>query len=180
MSPYRSSSKRAIRNIAVFGSGKIRETDLAYQRAMGMGMKLAQEGFHIFHGGFGGVMEAVARGSRSVRGRNTGIIVRGTLKKMNPWVSEVIQTPSWKDRLFRLIEMGEAYIFLDGATGTLAEFFVVWEMTHQRLIQKPIFILGKTLQTLALDLQKDPAVDFPRQMKIVRNAEDVIDALSSR
>ena len=111
--------------VSVFGSGKVREKDPAYQQAVKLGQALAQEGFTVFHGGFGGVMEAVSKGSQKTKGRNIGVTIRGASKKANPFVDAEIKMPCWQSRLFKLIEKGDAYVFLDGATGTLAELFVI-------------------------------------------------------
>ena len=153
-----------IRRIAVLGSGKVREKDPIYQQAVKLGQALAQEGFTVFHGGFSGVMEAVAKGSRKVKGRNIGVTIRGASKKANPLVDAEIKMPCWQSRLFKLVERGDAYVFLDGATGTLAELFVVLEMTNRGLLKKPIIILGKKLKSLLRILKKDPYFDLPRTL----------------
>ncbi|MFA5168891.1 MAG: LOG family protein [Candidatus Omnitrophota bacterium] len=156
--------KKIIRRVSVLGSGKVRENDPVYQQAVRLGQALAQEGFTVFHGGFGGVMEAVAKGSRKVKGRNIGVTIRGASKKANPLVDAEIKMPCWQSRLFKLVERGDAYVFLDGATGTLTELFVILEMTNRRLLKKPIIILGKKLGSLLNVLKKDPHFDLPRQL----------------
>ena len=161
------SPKNSIHGISVFGSGKIREKDPVYQHAVKLGQALAQEGFTVFHGGFSGVMEAVAKGSRKVKGRNVGVTIRGDSKKANPLVDAEIKMPCWQSRLFKLIEKGDAYVFLDGATGTLTELFVVLEMTNRGLHKKPIIILGKKLSSLLRMLKKDPHFDLPGTLHFV-------------
>jgi hypothetical protein len=156
--------KRSIRRISVLGSGKVPGKDPVYRQAAELGQALAQKGFTIFHGGFGGVMEAVAKGSQKAKGRNIGVTIRGASKKVNPFVDAEIKVPCWQSRLFKLVEKGEAYIFLDGATGTLAELFVILEMTNRGLLKKPIIILGKKLKSLLRILKKDPYFDLPRTL----------------
>ena len=156
--------KRSIRRISVLGSGKVPGKDPVYRQAAELGQALAQKGFTLFHGGFGGVMEAVAKGSQKAKGRNIGVTIRGASKKVNPFVDAEIRMPCWQSRLFKLIEKGEAYIFLDGATGTLAELFVVLEMTNRGLLKKPIIILGKKLKSLLCVLKKDPYFNLPRTL----------------
>jgi uncharacterized protein (TIGR00725 family) len=139
------SPKSSIRRIAVLGSGQVLEKDFVYRQAVKLGQALARKGLTVCHGGYGGVMEAVAKGCRLAGGCNTGVTIRGASKKRNVWVDTEIKTPCWQSRLFKLIEMGDAYVFLDGATGTLAELFVIIEMTNRGLLAKPIIILGKRL-----------------------------------
>jgi uncharacterized protein (TIGR00730 family) len=156
------SLKNRICRISVLGSGKVCEKNPVYQQAVRLGQALAQEGFSVCHGGYGGVMEAVAKGCRLSGGQNTGITIRGASKKINPQSDTEIRMPSWKKRLFKLIEMGDAYVFLDGAIGTLAELFVVLEMTNRGLLSKPIIILGKRLHKLMRFLKKDISVKIPQ------------------
>jgi predicted Rossmann-fold nucleotide-binding protein len=85
--------------------------------------------------------------------------------------------PSWKDRLFKLIEKGDAYIFLDGATGTLNELFVVLEMTNRGLLRKPVIILGNKLGALLRSLKKDSHFDLPRECRIVSSIPQAIKLL---
>lgn len=177
--------KKSIRRVSVLGSGKVREKDPGYRQAVQLGQALAQGGFTVFHGGFRGVMEAVAKGSRLARGRNVGVTIvrdgdspsknlKGTVPLNNPWIDAEIKMPCWQSRLFRLIEVGDAYIFLDGATGTLTELFVVLEMTNRGLLSKPIIILGKKLGALLRRLKKDPHFDLPPQLVFVRSISQVI------
>ena len=180
-----------IRRIAVLGSGKVREKDPAYQQAVRLGQALAQEGSTVIHGGFRGVMEAVAKGSRLGGGYNVGVTIQKPnskpgfktgrqsqdLIRVNPWVDAEIKMPCWQSRLFRLIEMGDAYVFLDGATGTLAEFFVVLEMTNRGLLKKPIIVLGKKLDSLIRSLKKNPHFELPRRLAFATSVTQAIRTL---
>ncbi len=171
------SPKKKIRRISVLGSGKVRAGDPVYQQAVKLGKALGQEGFTVFHGGFRGVMEAVARGSREAKGRNVGVTIRGASKKEHSLVDAEIKMPCWQSRLFKLIEMGEAYVFLEGATGTLAELFVVIEMTNRGLLKKPIIILGKKLKLFLRMLKKDPHFDLPRTVHFAASIPQVMKLL---
>jgi len=97
--------------------------------------------------------------------------------KANAWAGARSTMPSWKSRLFRLIEMGDAYIFLDGATGTLTELFVVLEMTNRGLLQKPMIILGKKLGALLRSLAKAPHFDLPPQLHFAMSVSQAIKLL---
>ena len=171
------SRKSAIKRISVLGSGKVREKDPVYRQAVALGQGLAREGFTVFHGGFGGVMEAVAKGSRLAGGRNVGVTIRGAAKRANFLVDAEIKMPCWQSRLFKLIEMGDAYVFLEGATGTLAELFVVLEMTNRGLLKKPILLLGKKLRALFRTFQKDPHFDLPEMFHFVASIPQTIQLL---
>jgi len=177
-----------IRRVSVLGSGKIRAKDPAYRQAVQLGAALAAEGMTVFHGGFRGVMEAVARGAKQAKGHNVAVtirrkgdspskVVKGTVPLANPWADAEIKMPSWQERLFRLIEVADAYIFLDGATGTLTELFVAIEMTNRGLLQKPIIIFGKKLRLLLRSLSKDPHFDIPEQLVFATSIPQTLKAL---
>ena len=122
-------------------------------------------------------MEAVARGCRDAQGYNTGIAIRRSLAKRNPWADAEVQAVSWKERLLKLVEMGDAYIFLDGATGTLNELFFVWEMTNKKLLHKPILILGKRLHALVRFLKKDVSLKIPENLCLVTSIPQALTVL---
>jgi len=152
--------------------------DPVYRQALELGRVLANEGYTVCHGGYRGVMEAVAKGCRSGDGHNIAVMIRGASKKANVWAGTRIAMPSWQARLFKLIEMGDACIFLDGATGTLTELFVVLEMTNRGLLRKPIIILGKELSKLLRELAKDPHFDLPVQLVFVTSVAHALKQLT--
>lgn len=159
---------------------------------------MAKAGFSICHGGYGGVMEAVARGCHEAGGRNIGVTIKKSthlgsglksgkqeakdrvLNLLNPWVTTGIQMPSWHARIFKLIEMGDAYVFLDGATGTLNELFFVWEMTNKRLLNKPIILLGKRLRSLVDFLKQDPLLRIPENFFLTASIMEVLELLEQK
>ena len=171
------SPKNGIHRVSVLGSGKVREKDPVYQQAFKLGQALAGEGITVFHGGFRGIMEAVAKGSRLTGGHNVGVTIHSASKKRNPFLDAVIEMPCWQSRLSKLIAIGDAYIFLDGATGTLNELFFVLEMTNRGLLQKPIIILGKQLHALLRRLKKDPYFDLPHTLHFVTSISQTLKLL---
>ena len=179
---------KIIRRVSVLGSGKVHEKDPGYRQAFKLGQALGGAGITVFHGGFRGVMEAVAKGSHLAGGHNVGVTIRKpevkpgfkrgrqsqALPWVNPWVDVAIEMPCWQSRLSKLIEIGDAYIFLDGATGTLNELFFVLEMTNRGLLGKPIFILGAKLRVLLRTLNKDPHFDLPPQLVFTSSISQVV------
>ncbi|MBU9889843.1 MAG: LOG family protein [Candidatus Omnitrophica bacterium] len=167
----------SVRCVAVLGSGTIREGSRAYDQAVLLGKELGERGFCVCHGGYGGVMEAVARGVKMAGGRNVGVTIGRSLKNVNPWTDEAIQMPSWEKRLLKLVEKGDAYVFLDGATGTLNELFFIWEMANKKLHQKPIMILGGRLRRLIRTLKKDPGLRVPPKLCMVTSVPEAVRSL---
>jgi hypothetical protein len=132
------------RVVCVFGSSRVTESDPQYRIARELGKNLASAGFTLCNGGYGGTMEASARGAKDAGGRSIGIISKHlTDSGANPWIDEVVVANSVMDRLMRLIERGDAYVFLQGGTGTLLELAAAWELTNKRMMAtKPMIALG--------------------------------------
>ena len=64
--------KRQAKIVTVFGSSRPREGDAHYAQARALGAALAEKGFVVCSGGYGGVMEAVSRGAKEAGGRTLG------------------------------------------------------------------------------------------------------------
>ena len=109
-----------------------------------MGTALARAGFAVATGGYGGVMEAVSMGAAEAGATVFGVVARSLPGRSNPWVEHEIVVESWEQRLFRLITLGDGYVACPGATGTLVELAVAWEMMSQGLLtRRPLVALGE-------------------------------------
>jgi len=130
--------------VTVFGSSRPAPNDPEYRQAYELGAALAHAGFAVCNGGFGGTMEASARGAREAGGHTIGVITTAFGKRSaNRWIEEVIEQESLLARMMKLIELGDAYVVLKGGTGTLLELSAVWELMNKGLMsEKPICILG--------------------------------------
>lgn len=133
------------RTIAIFGTGKARAGDSAYMLAEEVGRLLAEAGFTIANGGYGGTMEAAAKGAAEVGGKIIGVTCSAFKSNTaNKYVSRTIVTASLNERLDTLIRLGQAYIVLPGGTGTLLELAKVWEFKNKGFLEKdkPIIFVG--------------------------------------
>jgi len=130
--------------ISVFGSSRIAEPSEAYQQARELGTALARAGFAVATGGYSGVMEAVSRGAAEAGGRVHGVVARTLPGKPNRWVEQEIVVETWEQRLFQLLTLGDGYVACPGATGTLVELSVAWEMINKGLLPpRPLVALGE-------------------------------------
>lgn len=108
-----------------------------------LGRLLAQGGYTVCNGGYGGTMEASACGAKDARGKTIGVVAELFGTKANPFTDETILTKTHAERLLKLIEAGDAYVVLEGSTGTLLEFATAWEYANKGIIKnKPIMIIG--------------------------------------
>jgi len=131
------------RIVTVFGSSRPKETDADYAEARALGSALAQAGFAVCSGGYGGVMEAASRGAKEAGGKTYGITTEFFKPKANAWIDMEIRVKTWQERLFELVRLGDAFVACKGGTGTLVELAVVWEMLNKAVIAgKPFAVLG--------------------------------------
>lgn len=129
--------------VTVFGSSRPLGGSAAYEDARRLGRLLAEAGFAVCSGGYGGVMEAVSRGAREAGGHTLGVTAEFFNSHANRWVVEEIRVRAWQERLFKLIELGEGYVAMPGGTGTLVELAVVWEMLNKGVLpRKPFVAVG--------------------------------------
>jgi hypothetical protein len=138
---------KGMKVVTVFGSSLPGEDSVAYREARRLGRLLAEAGFAVCNGGYGGLMEASARGAREAGGHTIGVTCAIWPAKANRWITEEVRTQTFPERLMTLIERGEAYIVLPGGTGTLAELAVVWEMMNKARLsgtvggRKPLLVM---------------------------------------
>ena len=123
--------------VSVFGSSRPGPDQPEYAAALEVGRLLAAAGFTVCNGGYGGIMEASARGAKEARGHTMGVISSsfGELRA-NRWIDEIVTEKSLVDRLMKLISVADAYVILKGGTGTLLELAAVWEFMNKNIMQK--------------------------------------------
>jgi uncharacterized protein (TIGR00725 family) len=131
-----------------------------YEQARVLGAAIAEAGWRLCNGGYGGTMEAACRGAVEAGGpdaQTIGVTCSAFGRKgANRWVRQEIATSNLNDRVARLIELGDAYVVLPGSTGTLLELAMVWELTNKRFITgKPIVLMGNFWQPVVETVAKD-------------------------
>jgi uncharacterized protein (TIGR00725 family) len=154
--------------VTVFGSSRPRRTEADYTTAFELGRSLARAGYVVCNGGYGGTMEASARGARDAGGHTIGITCSAFGRQApNPWIVEVEEHPTLIERMTALIARGEAYVILKGGTGTLLEFAAVWELMNKSMItERPVLVLGdfweSVLTTVSQELEPELAKTITR------------------
>jgi len=129
--------------VTVFGSSRPEEGDADYEEARELGKSLAKLGLAVCTGGYGGTMEGASRGAKEAGGKTYGVTTEFFGRNANAWVEVEVRKQTWDERLFTLIEMGDAFVACKGGTGTLAELAVVWEMLNKGVMAaKPMVVLG--------------------------------------
>jgi uncharacterized protein (TIGR00730 family) len=131
------------RIVTVFGGSRPRPGEAEYEQVRELGRLLAGAGFAVCSGAYSGVMEAICHGAKQAGGKTYGVVAEefGT-RKANRWVDTEVRVATWKDRLFELIRLGDAYVACKGGTGTLVELSVVWEMMAKAVMPvRPLVVV---------------------------------------
>jgi uncharacterized protein (TIGR00730 family) len=131
--------------VTVFGSSKPPPLSPEYETAHQLGYAIASAGWILCNGGYGGTMEAAAKGAVEAGGHTIGVTCRAFGRSgPNPYIQQEIQTFYLLVRLDTLVRLGKAYMLLPGGTGTLLELALVWELLSKRLLRRkaPIILLG--------------------------------------
>jgi hypothetical protein len=169
------------KTVTVFGTAKAKPGDAVFSLAEEVGKMLAQAGFTIANGGYGGTMLAAAKGAHQAGGKTIGVTCSAFKKSSaNEYITREIVTVSLDERLDTLIKLGQAYIVLPGSTGTLLELAKIWELKNKGFLQqgKPIIIVGEFWKPL-LDLIATEDPDSSRHIKIAAGPDEVKDILVS-
>ena len=165
--------------ITIFGTSRVSPEDRAFGLAYEIGMLLAQSGFVIANGGYGGTMLGAAKGAAQAGGKTIGVTCSAFGRGgANEYVSREIVTHSLDERLDTLIKLGRGYVVLPGGTGTLLELAKVWELKNKGFLaaHKPIILVGGFWKSL-VDLIAADDPDSRKCIRIAAGPRDVRDYL---
>lgn len=168
--------------VTVFGSSRPREGDAEYEEARLLGRVLAESGYSVCSGGYGGVMEGVSRGAKEAGGKTYGVTAEFFKARVNRWIDEEVPVETWQARLFELIRIADGFVACKGGTGTLVELAVVWEMLNKSVLAgKPFAVLGDFWQPI-LERVREVELGHPapwgeangRLVHLAKTPEDVV------
>jgi uncharacterized protein (TIGR00730 family) len=170
--------------VAVFGSSEPAPESAAWRTAYDVGRLLAQTGFVVVNGGYGGVMEASARGAREAGGRTVGVTtaaltIRGAA---NPWIETERRESDLFERTRGLIEEAAGFVILPGRSGTLAELGFVWALHKAGLLGgKPVQMIGQVWEELLPHLLRLDLLDHSvlEITEIAAGPRQAVDRLAS-
>lgn len=168
--------------IAVFGSSQARPGDGLYEEAVRCGDLLAQAGFGVVTGGYGGVMEAAARGASRRGARAIGVTVPSVFPDRsgaNEFVSDEMPAAHLMERIHALTDMTDGWIAMPGSLGTLAEMAIAWNLAfvarYSGTRPKPLVTVGEVWAALVDHLAGSVAAD----RSLVITAPDVDEAVAT-
>lgn len=165
--------------VTVFGSSLPSERSAAYEEARRLGRLLAQAGHAVCNGGYGGLMEASARGAREAGGHTIGVTCTLWPRSANPFIVEEVRTQTFPQRIMTLVERGNAYVVLPGGTGTLAELALCWEMMNKGSLcdtvggRKPLLAIAPYWKPVIHCLEQEAALNDTRSGRVAAALEIV-------
>lgn len=165
------------KTITIFGSAIPATDDAQYKFAYELGASLAQNGFNICNGGYGGIMEAVSKGAYDSAGFVYGVTIDLWEKDPNPYITVEVREQKLFERITKLLELGDAYIILQGGTGTLLEFAAVWEYANKNLQQLKPIICHSNMWKEIVDVMNKQMVLENRRTDLVKCADNVNEIL---
>ncbi len=171
--------------ITVFGSARPVEGDSFYEEARILGQELGKARYVVCNGGYGGTMEASARGAKESGGKTIGVVSEFFSVESNRWIDKRIIVKSLTDRLMELISLADGYIVLKGGTGTLLEFASVWEFMNKSVIEeKPVIVLGNfwkgVIDTLNRELMFEGKEACTKYIAVASSPRNVVEILQKR
>lgn len=170
--------------VSVFGSSSIQPHSEGWREAETLGRLLAERGYAVATGGYGGSMEAVSRGAAEAGGTVIGVTAPDVFKSRsgaNTYVSEEIRAPHLLERIHLLTEMSAAAIALPGSLGTLTEIMAAWNLAYvapfAEVAVKPLVVVGekwvRIIPLLADELEI--GLDLIHLAKTVEDAADALE-----
>ena len=176
-----------IKNVAIFGSADVDENHPLYQETFNIARHLAYHDKVGVDGGGPGVMDAATKGAQSAGG--TTIAVTFYPKDMPEFegrfhenmVDKEIKTANYVERMFGLMEHADAFICMQGGTGTLSEWATAWLLAHLYYgNHKPIILYGEFWHELMKVINDHFFIGEKEKTiyKIVKDEEEMVQALA--
>ncbi len=166
-----------MKTVTIFGSSLPKEGEKEFQIAYKLGKELGKNGFNVCSGGYQGIMNAVSKGATEAGAEAIGITVDIFNAVPSKHLTKEIKCDSLFERIDKLISTGDAYVILNGGTGTLVELSVVWEYVNKGLASdKPVCCLGEMWQPIVEAIDKRMAYEG-RKTGIVKRFASVSDCV---
>ncbi|MDQ7818196.1 MAG: LOG family protein [Melioribacteraceae bacterium] len=159
--------------VTVFGSSIPRPGDEEYETAYRLGKKLAETGLHVCSGGFQGIMDAVSKGATENGSEAVGVTLNIYNATPSKYLTKEIRTQSLADRLNNLIEIGDAYVVLQGGTGTLVELAIVWEYFNKNMISIKPFACHNTMWKQIVAIMEMQIKRENRKAGLIQSFDDI-------
>jgi uncharacterized protein (TIGR00730 family) len=164
--------------VAVLGSASIEQTDQRWQDARALGGALAERGWTVLTGGYGGLMGAVAEGARAAGGHTVGLPMT-EWEHLTPHAAnaELRWSADYAERVAHLLSADVA-IALPGGVGTLAEASMIWAAAQTEPDAAQLVLVGDAWRQLIDQLGRSFVI-APEDLTIPTMVDDVSDIVDA-
>ena len=169
--------------VAVYGSGSAPPGHAVLAQAERLGQLLAEAGFSLICGGYGGTMEAVCRGAHRLK-RDDVRLMGVTMDLFSPplepnrWLTDEERVRDFFPRLERLTS-ADAFIVLQGGIGTLTEATLVWSLLQTGQISpRPFVFVGSCWPRLFEALRAETLMTY-REFELATVVDTVDEAVAA-
>lgn len=159
--------------VTVFGSSIPKPGDNEYEVAYNLGKKLAAAKLNVCSGGFQGIMDAVSKGASENGVKAVGVTLDIYNVRPSKFLTEEIKCHSLFERLENLLKIGDAYIVLQGGTGTLVELALVWEYMNKKMIDVKPFASYSTMWKEIIDIMEVQIRKENRKNGLIKCFEEI-------
>jgi len=159
--------------VTVFGSSIPKPGDAEYEFAYQLGKKFGENKINVCSGGFQGIMDAVSKGAAENGSEAIGVTVDVFHAKPSKYLTKQIVTHTLFDRLEKLVEMGDAYVVLQGGTGTMLELALVWESINKGMIVPKPFACHSSLWKQIVEIMETQIAREKRSTGLIKSFDDL-------
>lgn len=176
-----------IKNIVFFGSADIDKDHPLYKEAFKIARYLAYHDKVIVNGGGPGVMDAATAGAKAGGGETLAItfypkdMAEFEGRFHDNQVDKEIKTANYIERMFGLIDHGDAFVCFQGGTGTISEWATAWLLAHLYYGKhKPLILYGEFWYEVMRTMEDNFFIGEKEKQvyKIVKDEEELIKALA--
>ncbi|OGU59409.1 MAG: DNA-binding protein [Ignavibacteria bacterium RBG_13_36_8] len=163
------------KTVAVFGSSIPITGDIEYEAAYKLGKIFGVNGLNVCSGGYQGIMDAVSKGASECGVQAIGVTVNLYNSVPSRYLTKEIKCSTLFERISKLLELGDAYVILEGGTGTLLELSVVWEYLNKNLLtEKPVACYGNMWKEI-VNVMESRIADEKRKTGLIKCFDSIDD-----
>ncbi|MEW6652812.1 MAG: LOG family protein [Bacteroidota bacterium] len=159
--------------VTVFGSSIPKQSECEYEAAKKLGGIFAKAGLNVCSGGYHGIMDAVSKGCIENGGEALGITLDIYNAKPSKYLTEELKCNTLLERLKKLIDFGDAYVVLQGGTGTLVELALVWEYMNKSMIDEKPFAAHGILWNEIVSVMEKQIAKENRKRGLLKCFDDI-------
>jgi uncharacterized protein (TIGR00730 family) len=144
-------------SISVFGGARVKPGSRDYELAEQVGVELGKLGFGVITGGGPGVMEAAAKGGKSVGASCVGLnIILPHEQFPNPYLDQIVEFEHFFSRKVMFVQLSRGFICCPGGFGTLDELFEVLTLRQTGKVPTlPVVLLGREFWEPQMNFLRD-------------------------